>query len=246
MAAPDDDAPAEVDADDARDDDEPDDTAPEGDGGDAAPEDGATDEAVDPPDRPRRRAIDGRTLAICVLVAFIAATATYLGVSALTSDDDTGAAEPQEAELTPAEDVPDVPLERFDGTEVSPTDFRGQPLVLNFWASWCVPCTEEMPDFQQVHESLGDQVAFLGVNVRDQVETAEAMAERTGVTYELARDTTGDLARDLGVANLPVTVIVDADGTVLETLHSQVSSERLCEVINQTVLNQSLDEGGCG
>jgi thiol-disulfide isomerase/thioredoxin len=139
-----------------------------------------------------------------------------------------------------------VALERYDGTGVSPADYEGQPLVMNFWASWCVPCTEEMPDFQQVHESLGEDVAFLGVNVRDDEEAGRAMVERTGVTYDVARDTSGDLARELGITNLPVTVIVAPDGTVLDTLHAQVSPARLCEVVNQQLMGQSLGEGDCG
>lgn len=189
---------------------------------------------------PRRRALDGRTLAICVLIAFIAAAATYLAVSALAGDDD-GDATAQErdegttADLTPAEEVPSVALERFDGTGVSPADYLGTPLVLNFWASWCVPCTDEMPDLQEVHEALGDDVAFLGVNVRDDATAGAQMVETTGVTYDIARDTSGDLARELGVTNLPVTVIVGPDGTVLDTLHTQVSAQRLCEALNQTV-----------
>jgi thiol-disulfide isomerase/thioredoxin len=197
------------------------------------PDDEQTEEAT-----PKRRALDGRTLAICVLIAFIAAAATYLGVSALT--DDEGSATPTTEEgdpatLTRAEEVPSVALERFDGTGVSPADYLGTPLVLNFWASWCVPCTDEMPDLQEVHEALGDDVAFLGVNVRDDETAGRQMVESTGVTYDVARDTSGDLARELGVTNLPVTVIVGPDGTVLDTLHTQVSKERLCEALNATV-----------
>jgi cytochrome c biogenesis protein CcmG/thiol:disulfide interchange protein DsbE len=209
-----------------------------------------TDEETDAPRRSRRSLIDGRTLAICVLIAFIAAAATYLAVSALTDDDgptgDDAAEDAEPATLTRAEKVPSVALERYDGTGVSPADYEGQPLVMNFWASWCVPCTEEMPDFQQVHESLGEDVAFLGVNVRDDEEAGRAMVERTGVTYDVARDTSGDLARELGITNLPVTVIVAPDGTVLDTLHAQVSPARLCEVVNQQLMGQSLGEGDCG
>ena len=79
------------------------------------------------------------------------------------------------------------------------------------------------------------EVAFLGVNVRDAEDSGQAMVERTGVTYDIGRDTSGDLARELDIDNLPVTVIVGPDGTILDTLHGQVSRERLCEALNQTV-----------
>jgi cytochrome c biogenesis protein CcmG/thiol:disulfide interchange protein DsbE len=216
-----------VDADAPRD-DAPDDEAPEG----------------DAPDRPaRRRGLDGRTLAICALVAVIAALLAGFATSRLTDDD----GDPDgRGILTEAEELPDIALPRFDGSELRTGDFRGQPLVINFWASWCVPCVDEMPAFQEVHESLGDSVAFLGVNSRDTVDSAEQMIETTGVTYELARDVDGALARALDVASLPVTVLVLPDGTIVETLQREVSSARLCEAINQTLLNQSLGEGDCG
>jgi peroxiredoxin len=216
-----------VDADAPRD-EAPDDEAPEG----------------DAPDRPaRRRGLDGRTLAICALVAVIAALLAGFATSRLTDDD----GDPDgRGILTEAEELPDIALPRFDGSELRTGDFRGQPLVINFWASWCVPCVDEMPAFQEVHESLGDSVAFLGVNSRDTVDSAEQMIETTGVTYELARDVDGALARALDVASLPVTVLVLPDGTIVETLQREVSGARLCEAINQTLLNQSLGEGDCG
>jgi peroxiredoxin len=250
VAAADDDTPTppEGATADAGDGDVPDDdtpTPPDGASADAGDGDGGepSDDGAESPTR-RRSPLDARTLAICVLIAFIAAAVTYLAVSALTGDDDDEpVADPaaETLELTAAEQIPEVTLERFDGSEVSTTDYAGTPLVVNFWASWCVPCTTEMPEFQEVHESLGEDVAFLGVNVRDQVETAEAMVERTGVTYDIARDTSGDLARELGVSNLPVTVLVAPDGTVLDTLYQQVSGERLCEAITA-----SFGDGDCG
>lgn len=205
-------------------------------------------EDVDEPDAPppagRRRTLDGRTLAICALVALIAALLAGFVTSRLTGDDGDDPA--STGTLTEAEELADVALTRFDDTEIRTSDYRGQPLVINFWASWCTPCIDEMPAFQRVHESLGDAVTFLGVNSRDEVRTAEQMIETTGVTYDLARDVDGELARSLDVASLPVTVLVLPDGTVVEKLQREVSAERLCEAINQTLLNQSLGAGECG
>ena len=58
-------------------------------------------------------------------------------------------------------------FERFDGTKGTFADYRGTPLVVNFFASWCTPCVREMPDLQQVHSELGSKVAFLGINNQD-------------------------------------------------------------------------------
>ncbi len=185
--------------------------------------------------------LDGKTLVACALVALIAALAAGLVTSRLTADDGDDASK---AGLTLAEQVPDVALTRFDGSEVSLADYRGQPLVVNFWGSWCQPCVDEMPDLEAVHTSLGEDVTFIGVNIRDEPEAARAMAERTGVTYDLVRDVDGELSRALEVTNWPTTVLVLPDGTVIDSIQRQVSSERLCEKINQSLLGGRLEECG--
>jgi thiol-disulfide isomerase/thioredoxin len=195
----------------------------------------------------RRRAVDGRTLAICALVALIAALLAGVGTALLTGDDGDDGTRAGEGRFTEAEEAPDIVLPRLGSDdEISIADYRGQPVIVNFWGSWCTPCVEEMPDLQRVHESLGDQVAFLGVNVNDSVEAATRMVARTGVTYDLVRDVDGELGRALDVTTFPTTFLIDADGTVVDVSHREISAERLCEKINQSLLNQSLGEGECG
>ena len=87
--------------------------------------------------------------------------------------------------------APVEPFERFDGTEATFADYLGTPLVVNFFASWCAPCVREMPDLRRPSTSeMGDQVAFLGMNNQDRAADGEAIAEKTGVTYDLAHDPT--------------------------------------------------------
>ena len=95
-----------------------------------------------------------------------------------------------------------------------PDDLGGRPLVLNVWASWCGPCRKEMPAFQQVHLNAKEKVTFLGLDSRDVVDAARRFAAQTGVTYRLAADPNGQAAAKLGVAALPTTVFIAADGTL--------------------------------
>jgi cytochrome c biogenesis protein CcmG/thiol:disulfide interchange protein DsbE len=95
-----------------------------------------------------------------------------------------------------------------------PGDLGGRPLVLNVWASWCGPCRQEMPAFQQVYLQAKDRVSFLGLDSRDVVDAARRFAAQTGVTYRLAADPDGQAAAKLGVAALPTTVFIGADGTL--------------------------------
>ena len=194
----------------------------------------------DPP--PPRRLLDGRTLVICALIALIAALGAGLVVSRATADEpDEPAAQ---AQLTVAETLPDIPLTRFDGSQVSLADYQGQPLVVNFWGSWCQPCVEEMPDLEAVHTSIGEEVTFVGVNLRDQPEAALALAERTGVTYDLVQDPDGELSRALDVTSWPTTLLVLPDGTVVDAIRRKVSAARLCEKINLSLLGGRLEECG--
>jgi cytochrome c biogenesis protein CcmG, thiol:disulfide interchange protein DsbE len=104
-------------------------------------------------------------------------------------------------------------IEMFDGQTETLADFRGQPLVLNFFASWCPPCLAEMPDFETVHQEVDGEVAFLGAAMQDDSrELALGVVEQTGVTYELAWDPAGELFRAFGGFNMPTTVFIDADG----------------------------------
>jgi peroxiredoxin len=123
--------------------------------------------------------------------------------------------------------LPDVEAKTLDGQAVALASLAGQPLVLNFWYSTCLPCRQEMPAFQQVHQAVGDRVRIIGVNPLDSADRARAYADQVGVTYELLRDPDGRVATGLGIARYPTTVFIGADGTILATAAGQLSAEEL-------------------
>ncbi len=111
--------------------------------------------------------------------------------------------------------LPAFALPAFSGERIlRASDYKGRPLVVNFWATWCAPCVEEMPALQAAATELGTQVAFLGINTNDAHDQAVALAERLGVRYDLARDDQGAYAEKAGVFGMPTTLFVDASGTV--------------------------------
>lgn len=125
--------------------------------------------------------------------------------------------------------LPDsLTIEMFDGETVRLADLRGQPLVLNFFASWCPPCLAEMPDFEAVHQEVAGDVAFLGAAMQDDSrELALGVVEQTGVTYDLAWDPAGDLFRAFGGFNMPTTVFIDADGRFIQRHNGILSIDQL-------------------
>lgn len=119
----------------------------------------------------------------------------------------------------------------FDGGTTSVAAHAGTPVVLNFWASTCPPCITEMPAFERVHRAAGGQVAFIGLATTDPESQARALADQTGVTYELGFDPTGEIIRQFGAVGLPTTVFVDADGTIAESTTSELDEAEIREKI---------------
>lgn len=128
--------------------------------------------------------------------------------------------------------LPDFTLDALGSRgKVAAADFRGTPLVLNFWASWCPFCIEEMPGFERVHGEFGGSVAFLGIDLQDDRALAEDLAERTGVTYRLAEDRDGSVFAAVGGIGMPTTLLVSADGHIEEKITGPIAPDELRRLI---------------
>ena len=106
-----------------------------------------------------------------------------------------------------------------DGDEISSDDYAGQVLVLNFWYAGCPPCRVEAPGLQKLHEDLADTASFLGVNVRDQADTAKTFEKEVGITYPSVIDANeGNMllafAGTVAPNAVPTTLVIDKKGRV--------------------------------
>ena len=126
--------------------------------------------------------------------------------------------------------LPVVDLVDTTGEVVSTASLRGEPLVVNFWFSTCVPCARELVD--EVHAERGDEVRFVGVNPLDTTERMLEFAGERGVTYDLFRDELAELQTELGLTSFPVTIFVDSSGEIV----SQTG------VLDATALDERIDE----
>ncbi len=125
--------------------------------------------------------------------------------------------------------APDFTLETAVGETVNLQEVlaengaSGQPVVLNFWASWCGPCRVEMPHFQRASMRYNGRVAFLGINQGEDAPTVSDFGNQFNLTYPLLVDQDSEINRLYNVRGLPTTIFVDGDGVVREVVIGIIS-----------------------
>jgi len=130
--------------------------------------------------------------------------------------------------------APDFTVYKENGEAVNLSDFKGKPVVMTFWASWCGVCKAEMPDIQTVYEEYGDEVEFMMINVTDgdqeTMDSAKAFLDTVDYTFPVYYDTTLEAGVKYYVSGLPTTYFLKADGELmgrgayldLKTLHQAI------------------------
>lgn len=102
------------------------------------------------------------------------------------------------------------------GPDIDLAQLRGRPVLVNIWASWCGPCRKETPLLTAAHREFGDQIQFVGLNAADAPSAATDFLEEYDVRYPQLADSNNVLLDRLRIPGLPVTLILDADGSILE------------------------------
>jgi thiol-disulfide isomerase/thioredoxin len=113
--------------------------------------------------------------------------------------------------------APDFKLSSLDGQSVSLSDFRGRPVLINFWATWCGPCRYEMPFLQQVYEDavwVEKGLVVLAVDIGESPVTVKDFVEFYGLTFPVLLDINQKVKLEYNVRNIPTTFLVDADGVI--------------------------------
>lgn len=214
-----------------------------------------TERAPTPPSSELRRLVGLAVLVGAVIVA-LAVTLFFL----LSSDGDSMPADSGGDLITPIPNLPGAPTpmagtgvldsNRPEVGETAPnfalpdarqpsqvrqlTDYRGKVVVLNFWATWCGPCKQEMPEFQQAHATLGDDVVILALNYRESSEKATGFLDDLEATFPALLDGGGKVAEHYRVTGFPVTFFLDRDGVVRHIERGEVSREELEEYLTDT------------
>lgn len=132
-----------------------------------------------------------------------------------------------------ASETAPIEFSYLSGEQGSLADFEGEPVVLNFFASWCGPCWQEMPGFQRVHEQTEDEVAFLGMALQDTPDATRRIVERTGVTYPIGTDPEGKIFQRLGGRGMPTTVFFGEEHEVLRRHTGELTAGELSGMVEE-------------
>ena len=166
-------------------------------------------------------------IVIAVLGALLAGLLVYGIVQ--RGDDRTLDAAVRDGKRPPA---PDHVLPRLDSSGTgSLASYRGRVVFLNFWASWCDPCREEVPLLTRFQRKLGNRGTVLGVTYKDDPAASLAFARRFGVNYPSLRDSKLQLAPEYGTRALPETFVIDAHGRLVAVSRGQVSEAFLDDAL---------------
>ena len=190
-----------------------------------------------PEDSPARRAVR-RFVVPVVAIALIALAIWYLdsgrnlpliddnSEESLTFDEDLetsdgrtltlGANNGPQAEM--GKEAPGFTLLDLEGRAVNLSDFAGKTVLINFWASWCVPCRTEMPDLENAYRdrNASEGLVVLGINLQEARPAAKDFAEKYDLTFPVLLDSSGSVAKAYRLSGLPESWVVDPEGTLIQ------------------------------
>ncbi|RFU70407.1 TlpA family protein disulfide reductase [Peribacillus saganii] len=122
--------------------------------------------------------------------------------------------------------APDIQLSDLDGNTVKLSDLKGKKVMLNFWATWCPPCKEEMPAMQDFYNEMDDNEAILSVNI-DPENDVKDFAGKMGITFPIVLDHGGKVYDSYQVISIPTTYFIDSDGIIREKFIGAMTKDEM-------------------
>ncbi|GGC88821.1 thiol:disulfide interchange protein tlpA [Thalassobacillus devorans] len=139
-------------------------------------------------------------------------------VSGDTSQEGSGMMPPNTPKgIQEGEQAPDFELETVEGETIRLSDLKGKKVFLNFWATWCPPCKEEMPEMQKFHEEFGEEVEIVAVNVTTTetgIDDVQKYLDQQGYTFQVPLDKRNQVSSEYQAITIPTTYFIGTDGIV--------------------------------
>lgn len=134
--------------------------------------------------------------------------------------------------------APNVPLTSLDGQSSSIKDYRGRIVLLNFWATWCVPCQVEMPIIQDFADRHPQQMAVLAVNVDESPEVVQEFVNKLALHFQIVMDPGGEITAIYKVRGFPTTYFIDQDGIIRFQHIGVLNANQVAEYLRQLGVEQ--------
>ncbi len=126
-----------------------------------------------------------------------------------------------------------------EGTTATLSDYQGEPLVVNFFASWCAPCRAELPDFEAVHLANIGEVRFIGVNHDLDEVTWRTFVEETEITFETVFQPNTEIWNAVDAKGTPATAFISPEGELLQVWTGVLNEEKLQELIDENLAGRA-------
>jgi len=138
--------------------------------------------------------------------------------------------------------APDFTIGLYGGESVTLSELRGKPAILNFYTTWCPPCLQEMPDFQEVFEEYGERLNLLGISVGETPAVVDEFLENSTFTYPMAYDTDGAVSYIYSIEFIPQTWVIDSEGIIIAYIPGGTNAGFLRQALSQAFAEAQSEE----
>lgn len=121
--------------------------------------------------------------------------------------------------------APAFTIANLTGKQVSLADYKGKPLLINIWATWCAPCVAELPELQHLHESRKDTLTLVEINYKEPHDTVAAFIKDNNYTMDVLLDEKGDVGQEYQMFGLPTSYFVDSAGVIQHIYMGDMTKE---------------------
>lgn len=166
-----------------------------------------------------------KTISIILLLILITSAYVQAEIKIENTDNLPG---PKKGEI-----APDFELENLKGDIIKLSDFKGKKVILNFWATWCPPCKDEMPDMEEFYQQAGKDVVILAVNIDPQYNVKKFVKENK-ITFPILLDRKDQVNTKYQIISIPTTYFIDEKGIIRHKHISVLTKEMIIEYIKNT------------
>lgn len=173
-----------------------------------------------------------------LIVLIIGGLLVFSDGSKIAQEDTEGTAIKNTAQEEKFDQVPAFTLNDWNGNEVSLSDFKGKPLIINSWAVWCPFCLDELPDFAKLQEEMGDRIIIIAIDRAESTARQKKFTDELEVTGKLLflNDPSDSFYKSIGGFSMPETLFVDKDGNILIHKRGPMKFNEMKEKVN-SILN---------